>query len=167
MENMDQKTISSLTENALRHLSDYTYLGNHDLAELMVVRNFVTGTPSAGSKPLGNGDEEAVVTHLARGKALYNLLVYSIDQLRPPGNEPAPAVVPPREWHHYVILHDSYVEGKLTRDIMARLYIGEGTYGRARRRALNSVGKVIQEMEQQSTHSMTEGMGQTVSQGIG
>jgi hypothetical protein len=32
---------------------------------------------------------------------------------------------------------------------MARLYIGEGTYNRTRRRALRSIAKTIQEMEQQ------------------
>ena len=45
-------------------------------------------------------------------------------------------------------LHGSYVQGELTREIMARLYIGEGTYNRTRRRALRSVAKAIQEIEQ-------------------
>jgi hypothetical protein len=87
---------------------------------------------------------------LDQGKALHSLLIYAIEQLRPAGAEPSSTVVPTREWHNYLILHDSYVKDELTRDIMARLYIGEGTYNRTRRRALRSVGKMIQEMEQQS-----------------
>ena len=33
------------------------------------------------------------------------------------------------------------------RDIMSRLYIGEGTFNRARRRALQGVARALQEME--------------------
>jgi hypothetical protein len=58
-----------------------------------------------------------------------------------------------------VILHDSYVKGELTRDIMARLYIGEGTYNRTRRRALRSVAKMIQELESQAQANVQQGAG--------
>nr|MBC8249006.1 hypothetical protein [Anaerolineales bacterium] len=64
--------------------------------------------------------------------------------------------LPTREWHQYVILHDSYVLGERNRDIMSKLYIGEGTFNRARRRAIRGVARAIEEMEreaQRRTHS--------------
>jgi len=39
------------------------------------------------------------------------------------------------------------VLGELNRDIMARLYIGEGTFNRARRRAIRGVARALKEME--------------------
>jgi hypothetical protein len=102
--------------------------------------------------PAGSTTTEPVggtVTHLDRGKALHNLLIHALQQLRPASVEPPASVVPAREWHNFLILHESYLKGELTRDIMARLYIGEGTYNRTRRRALRSVGKLIREMESQ------------------
>ena len=97
----------------------------------------------------GAGPKVAVVTYLDQGKALHTLLLRAVEQLRPAGAESPASEVPSREWHHYLILRDSYLQGQLTRDIMARLYIGEGTYNRARRRALRSVAKIIREMERQ------------------
>jgi hypothetical protein len=143
---LDEETLASLTEDALRHLDDYAYLGTHQFAELQVINRFLpspTGTSTTG--PHGTG-----VTHLERGKALHGLLRFAIEQLRPAGGEPSAPVVPTREWHNFLILHNSYLKVELTRDIMAQLYIGEGTYNRTRRRALRSVGKLIQEMERQS-----------------
>ena len=88
-----------------------------------------------------------LVTHLDRGQALQKLLISAIDKLRPPGPEPSR---PAREWHQYIILHDAYVLGELNRDIMAKLYIGEGTFNRARRRAIRGVARALGEMERQA-----------------
>jgi hypothetical protein len=143
---LDEETLASLTEDALRHLNDYAYLGTHQFAELQVINRFLPAPAAPTTTELYG----AGVTHLDRGKALHSLLSHAVQQLRPAGDEPSPTVVPTREWHNFLILHDSYLKGELTRDIMARLYIGEGTYNRTRRRALRSVGKLIQEMERQS-----------------
>ena len=121
-------------EDALRHLHDYPALGEHPLAQLAIVRQSLT---SPRTPP----------THLARGKALGKVVVQALDKLRPEGAPPAPHTVPPREWQQYIVLHDSYVLGELNRDIMSRLYIGEGTFNRTRRRALQGVARALQEME--------------------
>jgi hypothetical protein len=142
---LDEDTMALMTEDALRHLNDYTYLGAHQFAELQVVSRFLPA--SAGTAATGSQG----VTYLDRGKALHGMLIHAIQQLRPTGVEPSPTVVPTREWHNFLILHDSYLKGELTRDIMARLYIGEGTYNRTRRRALRSIGKLIQEMERKAS----------------
>lgn len=105
-------------EDVLRHLSDYSYLGEH---------------PLAGAMP--------AAPHLERGKALHATLIAIIEQLRPTGV--APRELPTREWHPYLILHDAYVDGKANRDIMARLYISEATFHRTRRRALRALAKTL------------------------
>jgi hypothetical protein len=122
----------SLVEDALRHLYDFPYLGEHRLAQLHVVESHL------------DVQEGGLVTHLDRGQALQKLLISAIDKLRPPGPEPSR---PAREWHQYIILHDAYVLGELNRDIMAKLYIGEGTFNRARRRAIRGVARALGEME--------------------
>ena len=87
------------------------------------------------------------MTHIDRGKALSQVLVQAMQKLRPEGPEPKPHVVPTREWHQFLILHLAYVSGEPNRDIMSRLYIGEGTFNRTRRRALRGLAKAVQEMD--------------------
>ncbi len=125
----------SLVEDALRHLYDYPYLGEHILARLRVVELSV------------DVQEGTFVTHLDRGQALQEALVAAIEKLKPPGPQLS---LPAREWRQYIILHDAYVLGELNRDIMARLYIGEGTFNRARRRAVRGVARALGEMERQA-----------------
>jgi hypothetical protein len=125
-----------LVEDALRQLHDVPYLGEHELAQLRIVQMRVAakndGTPT---------------TFLDRGKALSETLTEALDELRPSTPLPKGLQVPPREWHLYIILHDSYVEGETNRDIMSKLYISEGTFNRSRRRALRAVAKSVAEME--------------------
>lgn len=87
------------------------------------------------------------MTHIDRGKALNQVLVQAMQKLRPEGPEPKPHVVPTREWHQFLILYLAYVSGEPNRDIMSRLYIGEGTFNRSRRRALQGLAKAVQEMD--------------------
>jgi len=122
-------------EDALRRLYDYSYLGEHALAQLLVVQRRLDG------KVPGS------VTHIDSGKALSQVLVQAMQKLRPEGPEPKPHVVPTREWHQFLILHLAYVSGEPNRDIMSRLYIGEGTFNRTRRRALRGLAKAVQEMD--------------------
>ncbi len=117
-------------EDALRNLANYAYLGDHPLAQLKLVKSRV---PAGG------------ITHLDRGKAVFNLFTEVIEKLRPEGQ--LPRDLPPREWYPYVILHDAYLEDVPNRDIMARLYISEGTFNRTRRAALRSIARVLGEME--------------------
>jgi hypothetical protein len=122
----------SRIEDALRRLHDYSYLGEIKLAHLGIIDQYIDLQESAG------------ITHIDRGKGLHEVLVAAIGKLRPSGERPSP---PTREWHPYTILHDCYVEGKLNREVMSELYISEGTFNRARRRAIRSVAKALGEME--------------------
>lgn len=133
------KEFASLVEDALRRLHDFSYLGQHALADLGVV-----------AWQLDQGAQELVthITHIDRGKALHEILLQALEKLRPADEEPDTYEVPAREWHQYIILYDSYVLDKLNRDIMSRLYISEGTFNRTRRRAVRALAQALREMEQ-------------------
>ena len=133
-----EKQFVSLVEDALRRLHDYSYLGEHNLAQLQVVALSLEGR------------EEGFVTHLDRGRALSEVLVQALNKLRPEREDLDRYEVPSREWYPFLVLHDAYVEGKLNRDIMSWLYISEGTFNRTRRRALRGVSKALQEMEREA-----------------
>jgi hypothetical protein len=119
-----------LVEDALRHLHDYAYLGEHDLAKLRVVEQRLEDT--------------APITHLDRGRMLSELLVEVLEKLRPLGPRPQTLT---RDWVQYTILHDAYVMGELNRDIMAKLFISESGFNRARRRAVRGVARAVEELE--------------------
>jgi GAF domain len=123
-------------EDALRHLHDFAYLGEQQLAKLHVVEQCWTARP------------QPVVTSVERGKALNAVLIRALGQLQPNGPLPGRDNTPPREWHQFIILNDSYVLNEPNRNIMSRLYIGEGTFNRTRRRALRNLAKSLAEMEQ-------------------
>jgi hypothetical protein len=117
-------------EDALRNLTSLPYLGEHSLAAL---RTVAARLPAQGA------------THLDRGRALHRVLSEAIDRLCPDDKRPRDPI--PREWHPYIILHDAYVEDVSNRDIMARLYIGEGNFNRSRRAALRAVTRLLEEQE--------------------
>jgi hypothetical protein len=140
IQDLTQPTISELSESelirlvedALRHLHDFTYLGEHHLTKLGVVEMTLAGRTEA-------------VTLLDRGRAVRDVLLSTLEQLRPPGLEPRGDSASRREWHAYLILRESYVDGIPTRDTMNKLYISEGTYNRARRSALRGLARVLME----------------------
>jgi hypothetical protein len=133
---IDDEELVRSVEDALRHLSDYAYLGEHPLARLHAVDRLLAKE---------NGD---VTTSLDRGKKLNEVLLRALDKLRPSGTEPKTTQVPSREWWYFILLTDSYVRDCPTRDIMGRLCIGEGTFNRTRKRAIRGVAKAVREMEQ-------------------
>jgi hypothetical protein len=143
---LSPEAFTAQVEDALRRLHDYPALGEHPLARLALVRQSLAASHADGAG-----------THIDRGKALHRVLVDAIDKLRPEGVPPNPHSVPPREWHQFIILHDSYVLDEPNRDIMSRLYIGEGTFNRTRRRALQGVAKALQEMEEAERRTMNDG----------
>ena len=122
-------------EDALRRLHDFAYLGEHPLARLRAVEQRL------------HLHKETPVTFIERGKALSEVLLQALNQLRPSGVAPGRHDVPPREWFQFIILHDSYVLDEPTRNTMSRLYIGEGTFNRTRRRALGALAKSLAETE--------------------
>lgn len=125
----DQISVETV-EDALRHMADYGYLGDHALTRFKVVKAKVAIN---------------AVTHLDLGRAVHGMLAEAIEKLRP-GTSPA-GDPPPRDWYPYLILHDAYVEGIPNRDIMSRLYVSEGTFSRTRRAALRALARALEEME--------------------
>ncbi len=115
-------------ETALQQLSDYTRLE---------------------ASPLVKELRLAGPTHIERGKALRQQLLLAVESLRPAAQRPDGVL--PREWQAYAILHDAYVEDLPNREIMARLYISEGTYIRMRRRALQAVAQTLLEVTDRGT----------------
>ena len=109
-------------EEALRNLYDYIALGQSPLTEWTAV----------------SGE-----SHIECGKNLQAILINAIDMLRPPGQRPSEPL--PRVWYNYVVLHDAYVEDVPNREIMARLYISEGTFNRTRRNALRGLSRLLLE----------------------
>jgi GAF domain-containing protein len=138
LEGMDEDQWMRLVEEGLRHLYDYPYLGEHALGKLCIVAETL------------KRQRDASITSLERGKAVNELLLLALHKLRPAGTEPKGSAVPAREWHYFIILNDSYVLGQPNREIMARLYISEGTFNRARRRALRGVAQALLQMEQEA-----------------
>lgn len=134
-------------EDALRHLYDFPYLGEHALAHLTVVAT------AAATRADGRA------TVIDRGQALRDVLIRHIERLRPSGAEPkGDTAAGRREWHAYLILKESYIDDAPTRDTMNRLLLSEGTYNRTRRQALRGVARSL--AEEESTPSATPPAGQ-------
>ncbi|HSG45575.1 MAG TPA: hypothetical protein VLA72_20710 [Anaerolineales bacterium] len=112
-------------EEALRHLPDTITLGESPLAVMLSI------------------DAQ---THIERGKELQQILIDSIELLRPSDERPPEPL--PRIWYNHAVLHDAYVEGVQNREIMARLYISEGTFNRTRRNAIRGLARLLVEKTQ-------------------
>ncbi len=127
LERISQKPdaeVVSWVEDALRNLSDYSHLGRSPLVNYLGV------------------DGE---THLDQGRRLREKLLEIMDVMRP--SEKRPSEPLPREWYSYAVLYDAYVEDVPNREIMARLYISEGTFNRTRRKAIRALARSIQETQ--------------------
>jgi hypothetical protein len=111
-----------LVEEALRHLPDTVTLGQSALAEKMPIKG---------------------QSHIERGKQLQALLTSSIEAFRPAEKRPPEPL--PRVWYNHAVLYDAYVEGVPNREIMARLYISEGTFHRTRRNAIRGLARMLVE----------------------
>lgn len=111
-----------IVEDALRHLPDTVTLGQSALAEKI----FVSGE-----------------SHIERGKHLQDILTSSIEAFRPTEKRPPEPL--PRVWYNHAVLYDAYVEGVPNREIMARLYISEGTFHRTRRNAIRGLARMLVE----------------------
>ena len=122
-----------LVELGLRNLHDYAYLADSPLANLRLVLDCADGN--------GTGTN----IFINRGKALSFVLSEAVTKLKPDPVEPSGA--PPRSWYPYLILKNAYLEDVQNREIMARLYISEGTFNRTRRAAIQSVARILEEME--------------------
>jgi hypothetical protein len=111
-----------IVEDALRHLPDTVTLGQCALAAKIPVK---------------------ADSHVERGKYLQELLTSSIEAFKP--GEKRPPEPLPRVWYNHAVLYDAYVEGVPNREIMARLYISEGTFNRTRRNAIRGLARMLME----------------------
>ena len=118
-----------LVEDALRHLTDTITLGQSPLVEMMGIQ-----------------DE----TQIECGKQLQKLLMDSIELLKPAEERPLEPL--PRAWYNHAVLYDAYVEGVPNREIMARLYISEGTFNRTRRNAIRGLARLLAEKSSSSAN---------------
>ena len=111
-----------IVEEALRHLPDTVTLGQSALAAKIPIK---------------------ADSHIERGKYLQELLTNSIEAFKP--GEKRPPEPLPRVWYNHAVLYDAYVEGVPNREIMARLYISEGTFNRTRRNAIRGLARMLME----------------------
>jgi hypothetical protein len=116
----------SMVADALRHLPDAITLGQSALAEKMPIR---------------------AESHVERGKRLQEILTVSIESFKPAEKRPPEPL--PRVWYNHAVLYDAYVEGVPNREIMARLYISEGTFNRTRRNAIRGLARMLMEQSAQ------------------
>jgi hypothetical protein len=115
-----------MVEEALRHLPDAITLGQSALAGKMPIR---------------------AESHIERGKRLQEILTVSIESRKPAEKRPPEPL--PRVWYNHAVLYDAYVEGVPNREIMARLYISEGTFNRTRRNAIRGLARLLHEKSSQ------------------
>jgi hypothetical protein len=124
MEHNPDPEFIKIVEDGLRHLSDYIALGQSPLADSLGIQ--------AGSQ-------------VERGRALQKVVYEAIELLRPAEKRPPEPL--PRVWYNHAVLHDAYVEGVPNREIMARLYISEGTFNRTRRNAIRGLARLLMEKQ--------------------
>ncbi len=123
-----------LVEGALRHLNDLPGLSEHPL--LNYLPSDQPGTP------------------LERASALRNDLDQAIERLRPAGARPSPGAANVGGWLHYLVLKEAYVDGRPNKQVMQRYALSEGTFHRARRRAIDALAEDLwQRSAQRATSS--------------
>jgi hypothetical protein len=116
-----------VVEGALRHLNDLPALSEHPLLPEL---GMSSGTP------------------LERAARLRHELESAIERLRPPGARPSPGTSVLGGWLHYLVLREAYVDGRPNKQIMQRYALSEGTFHRARRRAIDALASDLS-----ATHS--------------
>jgi hypothetical protein len=114
-----------LIEGALRRLNDLPALSEHPLLLEIPALAEDSGTP------------------LERASGLRNTLEQAIERLRPPGARPSPGSSVVGGWLHYLVLKEAYVDGRPNKQIMQRYTLSEGTFHRARRRAIDAVASDV------------------------
>ena len=119
-----------LVEGALRHLNDLPTLSQHPLLAQL---SFSATDPAGASSP---------GTSLERAAALRNELDQAIERLRPAGGvRPSPGTSNIGGWLHYLVLKEAYADGRLNKQVMQRYALSEGTFHRARRRAIDALAE--------------------------
>ena len=120
-ESRDSPELRVLVEGALRRMNDLPGLSQHPLlAELARTAEY-DGSP------------------LERAAVLRSELEQAIERLRPSGARPSPGGGVVGGWLHYLVLREAYLDGRPNKQIMQRYTLSEGTFHRARRRAIDAI----------------------------
>lgn len=119
---MNREKFAALFKDLISHLYDPTVLETHPLCQY-----FSAAEPDSST---------------SRARAIQNLILQEIEQLRPPGSEPQ-AQSP--EWRPYLILYKRYVSGESPREIANALFIGDRQFRRDHSRALQALSGRIWE----------------------
>jgi hypothetical protein len=129
-----QQQFRDLVEDALRHLNDAPALREHQLLGLMA--------SATGSR-----------LHPAEAATqLRSDLLAAIDRLRPEPPRPSPrSYSGAGGWLHYLVLYESYVEERENKQVMLRYEVSEGTFYRARKRAIDAIAQDLSQRGTQPT----------------
>ena len=119
MRMMDRAEFDELVRNGLANLYDYATLETHALTPLFP-------PPSDQRK--------------SRAEHLRHVLLYAIEQLKPPDREIVNGSV---EWRPYLILHSRYVEGLSLQELQTRLALSERQLRREHGRALRAIAALL------------------------
>lgn len=126
---LDSPEFDGLVADALEHLWDFSYLGSHPLARL----ESVTRIAARSVKP----------SHLDQGRALNDLLVKAIDQLKPGKRQRDIS----RERMFWIILSRTYIDGIPNKEITESLNIGDRTFYRYKANAIRVVARLLRDWE--------------------
>jgi len=121
---LEQKSFSIWIKEALDHYWGGPKLTQSPLLKLQVVQNAI----QEGETP---------------PNALRSVLRNAIEQTRPEGEKHLTA-----EWVLYNILEMKFLEGHKVREVAMRLSVSEADFYRKQRTAINTIAKIITEMEQ-------------------
>ncbi len=119
---MNREKFAALFKDLISHLNDPTVIETHPLSRYFRVADKSSATP--------------------RVKAIQDLILREIENLRPPGKEPQ---IQSPEWRPYLILYKRYVLGESPREIANALYIGDRQFRRDHSRALQALSNRIWE----------------------
>ncbi len=121
--------------DALEHLWDYSYLGQHPLAQLNSVKRRLR--------------HRSDVSHVDLGRATSEVLQEAIENLKPSNGQRDFS----REKHFYTILTKAYLDGMENRTIAASLSIGERTLYRYNFKAIRVIAQILKDWEVQDRSS--------------
>jgi hypothetical protein len=134
-----QATLRVLVEGALRRLNDLPALAENPLLDRL-------GGAPPDPAPGGERTDQGAAPTLDRAARLREALLQAIARLRPPGPRPNPGPQGAQGgWLHYLVLQEAYVEGRPNKQIMQRYHLSEGTFHRARRRAIDALAADLAE----------------------
>ena len=143
MAELARQPLIRAVEQALRRLNNPAALGQCDLVGRLpqALASWAPATQSPSTRALSNGTSQPELTPLEQAQALRDLLISTIDQLKPLDGDVSIGSPGALQYH---ILREEYLQGLLNKQIMARHNISEGTFHRNRRQAIATLAQELQ-----------------------